>query len=87
MRIDAWLTQQYPYSRAFFQHILERGGVKVDGNLVKKYYQVSDYLQKSQVEIDNLERYLSPIILEEAPKIDLPVVLEKEDFLVINKPK
>jgi 23S rRNA-/tRNA-specific pseudouridylate synthase len=39
------------------------------------------------VEIDDLSRYLSPIILDETPDIDIPVVLEKEDYLVINKPK
>lgn len=39
------------------------------------------------VEIDDLSRYLSPIILDETPDIDIPVVLEKEDYLVINKLK
>jgi hypothetical protein len=39
------------------------------------------------IEIDNLQRYLEPVILEESPKINLPVKLEKEDYLVIYKPK
>jgi 23S rRNA-/tRNA-specific pseudouridylate synthase len=34
-----------------------------------------------------LERYLSPVILEEAPKIDIPILVEKEDYLILNKPK
>jgi 23S rRNA-/tRNA-specific pseudouridylate synthase len=25
--------------------------------------------------------------LEEAPKIEIPIILEKEDYMVINKPK
>jgi hypothetical protein len=37
--------------------------------------------------IDDLSRYLSPVILDEAPNINIPVILEKEDYLVINKPK
>jgi 23S rRNA-/tRNA-specific pseudouridylate synthase len=34
-----------------------------------------------------VKRYLSPVILDEAPKIQIPIVLEKEDYLIINKPK
>jgi hypothetical protein len=34
-----------------------------------------------------LERYISPLILDEAPNIDIPVVSEEEDYLIINKPK
>jgi len=37
--------------------------------------------------IDDVTRYLSSVILDEAPNIDIPIVLEKEDYLVINKPK
>ncbi len=84
VRIDSRLTQKYPYSRAFFQHILERGGVQVNGKVVKKSYKVSS---EDHVEIDNLERFLSPVVLDEAPNIDLPIVWEKEDYLIINKPK
>ncbi|MEI6673046.1 MAG: hypothetical protein WCL02_07135 [bacterium] len=39
------------------------------------------------MEIDDVRRYLSPIILDEAPKINIPVIIEKEDYLIINKPK
>ncbi|MEI6119431.1 MAG: hypothetical protein WCP92_10005 [bacterium] len=39
------------------------------------------------VEIDDVKRYLSPVILDEAPDIKIPVILEKEDYLIINKPK
>lgn len=37
--------------------------------------------------IDDLERYLSPVLLEEAPNIDIPILKETTDYLVINKPK
>jgi hypothetical protein len=40
-----------------------------------------------QIDIDDVSRYLSPIILDEAPNIKIPVLLEKEDYLIINKPK
>jgi len=40
-----------------------------------------------QIEIDDVKRYLSPVILDESPKIDIPIIREKEDYLIINKPK
>ncbi|MDR0283249.1 MAG: hypothetical protein LBI53_08450 [Candidatus Peribacteria bacterium] len=51
---------------------------------IKKSYKLKN---ADQIFIDNIERYLSPIILEEAPKIEIPIVIEKEDYLIINKPK
>ena len=51
---------------------------------IKKSYKLKN---ADQIFIDNLERYLSPIILEEAPKIEIPIIREKEDYLIINKPK
>ena len=32
-----------------------------------------------------MKRYLSPVILDEAPKIQIPILLEKKDYLVINE--
>jgi hypothetical protein len=34
-----------------------------------------------------LERYLSPVILDEAEEIDIPIVREGADYLILNKPK
>ena len=83
-RIDTWLTKQFSYSRNFFHHIIERGWVLVNWKVVKK----SNKLKKGDnVEIDDLERFISPVILDEAPDIDIPIVKEEEDYLVINKPK
>jgi len=86
-RIDTRLTTQFPYSRSFFHHIIERWGIKVGRNLqkiIKKSYKLSE---GEVVFIDDITRYLSSIILDEAPNIDIPIILEKEDYLVINKPK
>ena len=83
-RIDTWLTKQFSYSRNFFHHIIERGWVLVNWKSVKK----SNKLKKwDAIEIDDLERFISPIILDEAPDIEIPIVKEEEDYLVINKPK
>jgi 23S rRNA pseudouridine1911/1915/1917 synthase len=83
-RIDIWLTKQFPYSRNFFHHIIERGGVSVNKKQIKKSHKLKE---GDQILIDDLSRYLSPVILDESPNIKIPVVLEKEDYLVINKPK
>ena len=83
-RIDTWLTKQFSYSRNFFHHILERKGVLVNGKVAKKSLKLKSW---DQILIDELERYLSPIILEEAPKLDIPILKETTDYLIINKPK
>ena len=83
-RIDTWLTKQFSYSRNFFHHILERKGVLVNGKVAKKSLKLKSW---DQILIDELERYLSPIILEEAPKLDIPILKETADYLIINKPK
>lgn len=88
-RIDTRLTKQFPYSRNFFHHIIERWGVKIGkvwetGKIIKKSYTLKDW---EMIIIDDLQRYLSAEILEEAPKIDIPIVKETDDYLIINKPK
>ncbi len=83
-RIDSWLSLQFPYSRSFFQHIFSRWGIKVNEKVVKKSYTLK---KDDQIEIDDLQRFLSAEILDETPDVDIPIVLEKEDYLVINKPK
>ena len=83
-RIDSRLGSQFSYSRNFFHHIIERGWIQVNGKIVKKSYKLKSW---EKVQIDELERYLSPIILDEAEKIDIPIVREEEDYIIINKPK
>lgn len=83
-RIDTRLSKEFSYSRNFFHHIIERWGVQVNEKVVKKSYQLKN---GDHIEIDNLRRYLSPVLLDEAPNIKIPVMFEKEDYLIINKPK
>ena len=83
-RIDTRLSKEFLHSRSFFHHIITRGGVKVNGKIIKKSYQLKN---NDQIEVDNITRYLSPVLLDEAPNIKIPVLLEKEDYLIINKPK
>lgn len=83
-RIDTWLSSKFDYSRNFFHHIISRWWIKVNDKIIKKSYKLKN---EDKIEIDNLKRYLSPVILEEAPKIEIPILLEKEDYMIINKPK
>lgn len=83
-RIDSRLSGQFSYSRNFFHHIIERDGILVNGKAVKKSYKLKTL---DKVEIDELERYLSPIILDEAEEIDIPIIREGEDYIILNKPK
>lgn len=83
-RIDTRLSKEFSYSRSFFHHIIQRWWVQVNDKVIKKSYQLK---KNDQIKIDNVKRYLSPIILDEAPKIQIPILLEKKDYLVINKPK
>ena len=55
-RIDSRLSSQFSYSRNFFHHIIERGGIQVNGKIVKKSYKLK---LSDQVQIDELERYFN----------------------------
>lgn len=83
-RIDTRLSSQFPYSRSFFHHIISRWWISIWDKIIKKSYRLKN---NDEVKIDNLKRYLSPVILEEAPNIKIPIILEKEDYMIINKPK
>ncbi len=83
-RIDNYLSSHFSYSRNFFHHIIERKWILVNDKVIKKSYKLKQW---DQIKIDNLERYLDNSFLKELPFIDIPIILEKEDYLVINKPK
>ncbi len=83
-RVDSRLSSQFSYSRNFFHHIIERWWIQVNWKIVKKSYKLKS---GDKVQIDELERYLSPIILDEAEEIDIPIVREEEDYIILNKPK
>lgn len=83
-RIDVWLTKQFPYTRNFFHHIIERNAVQVNGKSVKKSHKLKP---GEKVHVDELQRYMGSEILQETPNIDIPILREQEDYLIINKPK
>ena len=83
-RIDSRLSGKFSYSRNFFHHIMERWGIQVNWKVVKKSYKLKS---SDKVQIDELERYLSPIILDEAEEIDIPIIREEDDYIILNKPK
>lgn len=83
-RIDTRLASQFDYSRNFFHHIIQRAGISVNNQSIKKSYKLKNW---DQIIIDDLSRYLSPLILDESPSIQIPVIVEKQDYLIINKPK
>lgn len=84
-RIDKYLTELFPYSRNFFHHIIERGGVSIQNHKsVKKSHKLKE---GDEIHIDSLKRYLDGAVMEEAPHIQIPIIYEEEDVVVINKPK
>ena len=83
-RIDSYLSNYFSYSRNFFHHIIERQWILINNKIVKKSYKLKQW---DEIQIDNLERYLDNSFLKELPFIDIPIILEKDDYLVINKPK
>jgi len=84
-RIDKYLSSIFPYSRNFFHHIIDRGGVRLQNHkAIKKSYKLKE---GEKIHIDSLKRYLDGAVMEEAPQIEIPIVYEEEDYIVINKPK
>ena len=95
-RVDKSLALLFPspsFPRAFFSALCDAGGVKVDGNLVKKNYQLSKAsvveltpsaiqtheLSKQPAEENRVERAV-------ASASPLTVIHDATDYLIINKP-
>lgn len=84
-RIDTFLRSEHPdYARHFFHHLIERWAVTVNEKNIKKSYKLRPW---DTITIDNFDRYTTPLLLDNAPQIDIPVVHEGEWYLVLNKPK
>lgn len=83
-RIDLFLTKKYGYSRNFFHHLMERWAVLINWKPAKKSYQLK---VNDKIEVMSIERFLDGGILTESPVIELDIRLEKEDYLVLYKPK
>ncbi|NOZ44037.1 MAG: hypothetical protein GXP45_02670 [bacterium] len=80
------MARSFPYSRSFFHHIIKREGIHIaqKDKKIKKSYQLKN---NDIIIIDDLQRYLSSEIMEEAPVLDIPIIKETDDYLVIHKPK
>jgi len=79
-RIDAFLAQEYPYSRSYFQKLLGEGAIKANEKAVKANYKLklNDELELTIPEPEDLKI--------EPKQMDLDIIYEDGDVLVINKP-
>lgn len=83
MRIDQYLSQIFPYSRSFFQHLFERDAVLLNDQPTKKSTKLKTW---DIVHIESLERFVDGGILAEAQRISLDIHHETADYLVLWKP-
>lgn len=81
LRLDKMLAQHFPkYSRTYFQYLIEKNLVLVNGSVVKKRLQVR---VGDEIEI---EFACTPEIDLEPENIPLDILFEDEDLLAVNKP-
>lgn len=81
-RLDRVLFQQLPgYSRTYFQDLIDRGFVLVNGKKITKSSYSVQATDQISVTIPPAKEYdLTPV------QVDFEVVDENDDFFVINKP-
>jgi len=80
-RIDRFLKGQYPdYSRNYFQNLLEKGAIRVNGAPVKKRNLIAP---QDSVEIAFIEHEEIPLVPQDIP---LDTLYEDEHILCVNKP-
>jgi 23S rRNA-/tRNA-specific pseudouridylate synthase len=84
-RIDIYLTKNHEYTRNFFHRLMARGDIALNGTTLKKNSQ--RLKSGDQITITHPERYMESEVLAQSPQIDLKIMIEKEDYLVIYKPK
>lgn len=84
VRIDIFLAKHFWVSRNFFHHLIERWAIKLNNSLVKKSYQLK---HDDEIQIEDFQRFDSSDIMKESPNIELEIKLEKDDYLVVYKPK
>jgi 23S rRNA pseudouridine1911/1915/1917 synthase len=81
LRVDKFLSSQFPnYSRTYFQYLIDKGCVLVNGHIIKKRH-VLQPLDEVEVCFE-LTKELS-IIPEDIP---LEILYEDDHLLAINKP-
>lgn len=82
LRLDLWLTKELPeYTRSFFQKLLEKDLVKVNGSPVKARYQIKPG-DRVLLEIPEAEP-----VNAIAQDIPLDIIYEDSDIVIVNKPK
>lgn len=84
-RIDVYLTKNHEYTRNFFHRLMARGDIALNGTTLKKNSQ--RLKPGDQITITHPERYMESEVLAQSPQIDLKIMIEKQDYLVIYKPK
>ncbi len=81
LRLDKLLALRYPnYSRTYFQSLMEKGHILVNGLSCKKRHKLD---LDDEVEICF---ELTPEISLQAENIPLEILFEDDDILVVNKP-
>lgn len=82
-RIDTYLVRAHGYTRNFFHRLIARWDIIVNGKpLVKK----SLILKSGDViDITYPERYMEASVLATSPEVELPIIIEKKDYVVVHK--
>lgn len=84
-RVDVYLTKNHEYTRNFFHRLVARGDILVNDVIITKkslWLKLGD-----KIDIIHPERYMDAEMLGQSPALDLQILLEKEDYMVIYKPK
>lgn len=84
-RIDVFLTKNNEYTRNFFHRVLARGDVLVNWKVVKK--KSLKLKAGDEIIVRQPERYMEASRLADSPVLDLQILIEKDDYLVVYKPK
>lgn len=82
-RVDAYLVRVHGYTRNFFHRLIARGDILINGKPLTKKSLILK--QGDTIDITHPERYLEAEVLATSPAIELPIILEKKDYVVIHK--
>lgn len=81
LRVDKYLSLKFPeYSRSYFQELIKRGKVKIEGVEVSASFKLKG---KEKFEVELVERKRDEIL---PFSIDVPIIYEDEEILIVDKP-
>jgi len=84
-RIDRYISQQFPdYSRTYFQHIIDLGGITINGIPTKKPSFLVYPSNNITVQFPALKIVEAQDLIEE--KFNVSVIAQTEHFMIIHKP-